>query len=187
MAPLASPLASPSTHTINSKSKETNVDVLQKVSQKSSDFLLLFEWLSIRQKDKTWGTALSDRVGGANVILYEPDKIMTELQWEVFVVTPFRQVILCPWVATVIVQWLHMNNSCNIQCRLNYSPQPLSGSASEFQNKRLCCPSHISFNNHIGPVNSALRRSSCLLLSLSGQAAWHFREHHILVKQESHE
>lgn len=57
-------------------------------------------------------------MGGVNVILYEPDRIMTrELQFyrEVFMATPFRQIIDRPWVVTVIVQRLNVNISCNIE------------------------------------------------------------------------
>lgn len=85
----------------------------------SSHFLLLFKWVSHWDKRQTWGTILWDGVGSVNLILYEPDRTMTERERErFFMVTPFYQVILHLWVITVIVQWLDMNNNCNIDHKL---------------------------------------------------------------------
>lgn len=79
MTPPAIPSASPSAHTINSQSRKTNVtESKQHLCNNlkiSSDFLLLFEWLS-KDKRQTWDTILWDHVG--SLIPYEPDRIMTE-------------------------------------------------------------------------------------------------------------
>lgn len=72
------------------------------------------EW----DKRQTQATIVWDHVGTVNLILHEPDRIMTlwELQWEVFMVTLFRQVTLHEWV----------NNSYNAatayEQRLQYEP-----------------------------------------------------------------
>lgn len=62
---------------INSQSKEeTNVTESRQHLKLSQDFLLLCEWLSIREKTRS--TIQTDHVESVNHIVYEPDRIMTE-------------------------------------------------------------------------------------------------------------
>jgi len=84
--------------------------------------IFYFVWMILKKtKDTARGTILWDHVGSVNLMPHEPDKIMTES----FSLSHFFIKSLGDWwVLTVIVQWGHMKNNCNIDCKLLCPPPP---------------------------------------------------------------
>lgn len=76
---------------------------MQIIYKQAGRFLALQLVDSQLTKDKTWGITFRDHVGSVNLTLNEPHRTMHR-QPGVLVLTPFRQVIICLWVVTVIVQ-----------------------------------------------------------------------------------